>query len=474
MTSQHLPHSQQPSSLTEQVPDAQHLNPAMTDDAWVEVVQRMDEIYADLVNSQVELEEKNTELEQAHQFIESVLSSMHDVLVVTDIDGKIQRVNRTLENLIGKTSETLNGESLSSLFPASSAPQVDEFPEKIRSGNLVDCEVDMLNSHADSIPMAITCKAHYDVKGRLLGSVLTGRPLDEIRRAYRQLKETHEALKATQQQLIQSEKMASLGRLIAGVAHELNNPISFVFGNMYVLQGYEKRIREYLDGVHNNISIEERDHLRNSLKIDHILSDITPLLEGSLEGSERVKNIVEELRRFSTPKHNEVVSFNLVELIHNAVHWVMHSARTKPELVFSMPDALHITANEGYVNQILINLLQNALDALEIGGQKGNAVLEIAVTEAEESVNIAIRDNGSGISEENILRVFDPFFTTKPVGKGTGLGLYISYGLATEQCNGSLLVENHSDGGAVFTLSLPVGKDIACNVSTESEGERNV
>lgn len=184
----------------------------------------MDDIYADLVNSQVALEEKNAELEQAHQFIESVLSSMHDVLVVTDINGNIQRVNRTMENLIGKTSEALNGEPLSRLFPASSALQIDEFPEKIRSGNLVDCEIDMLNSEADSIPMAVTCKAHYDVEGRLIGSVLTGRPLDEIRRAYRQLQETHEALKATQQQLIQSEKMASLGRLIAGVAHELNNP----------------------------------------------------------------------------------------------------------------------------------------------------------------------------------------------------------------------------------------------------------
>ncbi len=453
MASQHISHSQQPSSLMEQVPDAQHLNPAMPDDAWVEVIHRMDDIYADLVNSQVALEEKNAELEQAHQFIESVLSSMHDVLVVTDINGNIQRVNRTMENLIGKTSEALNGEPLSRLFPASSALQIDEFPEKVRSGNLVDCEIDMLNSEADSIPMAVTCKAHYDVEGRLIGSVLTGRPLDEIRRAYRQLQETHEALKATQQQLIQSEKMASLGRLIAGVAHELNNPISFVFGNMYALQGYEKRLRKYLDGVHNNIDIEARDRLRETLKIDTMLNDIKPLLEGSLEGSERVKNIVEELRRFSTPKQNEVESFDLIQLIHSASHWVTQSARNKPKLMIHTPDTLSVTANKGYIHQILINLLQNALDALN---ESENPLLEITVTEAEESIDISIRDNGFGISEENILCVFDPFFTTKPVGKGTGLGLYISYGLATEQCNGSLLVENHRDGGAVFTLSLPI------------------
>jgi len=439
-------------SLTEQVADAQHLNPAMADDAWVEVIQRMDVIYADLVNSQVALEEKNAELEQAQQFIESVLSSMHDVLVVTNIDGRIQRSNLTLEKLTGKNSKELEGKPLNILFPKTAITQVDEFPEKIRSGNLVDCEIDMLDANGNSVPMAVTCKAHFDYEGRLLGSVLTGRPLDEIRRAYRELQETHEALKATQQQLIQSEKMASLGRLVAGVAHELNNPISFVFGNMHALQSYEKRFREYLDAVHQNISIEEREELRKKLKIDRILGDIQPLLEGSLEGAERVKTIVEELRRFATPQNNKITEFDLVELINNAIHWVTHSARKKPKLITTMPDEFFITANEGYIHQILINLLQNALDALE-----GNAqpMLMVTIKEDAETATIFIQDNGAGIPEENLLKLFDPFFTTKPVGKGTGLGLYISYGLATEQCNASLQVENHENGGAIFTLSLP-------------------
>jgi two-component system sensor histidine kinase HupT/HoxJ len=447
-----VPQNQPQHSLTEQVPDAQHLNPATADDAWVEVIQRMDVIYADLVNSQVALEEKNAELEQAQQFIESVLSSMHDVLVVTNIDGNIQRVNSTLEKLTGKDNTEHCNQPLNTLFPKAASSQVDEFPEKIRSGNLVDCEIDMLNATGESIPMAVTCKAHYDYKGRLLGSVLTGRPLDEIRRAYRELKETHEALKATQQQLIQSEKMASLGRLVAGVAHELNNPISFVFGNMHALQSYEKRFRKYLEAVHKNISIEEREVLRKQLKIDHIMYDIKPLIEGSLEGSERVKTIVEELRRFATPKNNEITQFDLVELINNSIHWVTHSARKKPKLITAMPNELFITANEGYIHQILINLLQNALDALE---DSVHPTLMVTIKEDSDTVTIIIQDTGTGIPEENLVKLFDPFFTTKPVGKGTGLGLYISYGLATEQCNSSLQVQNHPDGGALFTLSLP-------------------
>jgi len=448
MASHKLPHH----SLTEQVADAQHLNPAMADDAWVEVIQRMDVIYADLVNSQVALEEKNAELEQTHQFIESVLSSMHDVLVVTNIDGKVKRTNLALEKLTGKDSKALCDKPLNILFPTAAISQVDEFPEKIRSGNLVDCEIDMLNAKGESVPMAVTCKAHYDYEGRLLGSVLTGRPLDEIRKAYRELKETHEALKSTQQQLIQSEKMASLGRLVAGVAHELNNPISFVFGNMYALQSYEKRFRKYLEAVHENISTKEREKLRKQLKIDRIMDDIKPLIEGSLEGSERVKTIVEELRRFATPKNNKITEFDLVELINNSIHWVTHSARKKPKLITATPDELFIAANEGYIHQILINLLQNALDALENITQ---ATLMVTIKEDANTATLTIQDNGVGIPEENLVKLFDPFFTTKPIGKGTGLGLYISYGLATEQCNGSLHVENHENGGAIFTLSVP-------------------
>ncbi len=442
-----------PPSVAAHAPQPSQRVDSMTDEAWIEVIQRMDAIYADLVTYQVALEEKNAELEQAQQFIESVLSSMHDVLVVADIDGRIQRVNASLERLVGKPAATLKGQPLATLFPASAAPLVREFPRKIRSGNLVDCEISMLDAAGNEALMAVTCKAHYAHDGRLLGSVLTGRPLDEIRRAYRELKETHERLKATQQQLIQSEKMASLGRLVAGVAHELNNPISFVFGNMYALRSYEQRFREYLDAVHRDVPLAEREALRRRLKIDRILDDIGPLLEGSLEGAERVRDIVQELRRFSTPKNDVPEAFDLVALIRSAVHWVMQSAREKPAVTLALPARFEIVGKEGYVQQILINLLQNALDAVE---EVARPCIDVALQAVNGEVEIVIHDNGPGIDEANLLRVFDPFFTTKAVGKGTGLGLYISYGLATEQCGGRLEAGNHPDGGAVFTLALPV------------------
>lgn len=444
----------QTTSLTSQISQNLPSTDGMPDSAWVEVIQRMDEIYADLVNHQVLIEEKNAALEEAHQFIESILASMHDVLVVTDINGNIQRVNQSLEKFTEKTSDKLFGKPLSILFPKNAELQINEFPEHIRSGKLVVCEVDMLDSKSTPLPMAITCSARYHLDGRLLGSVLTGKPLDEIRRAYRELKKTHEELQATQQQLIQSEKMASLGRLVAGVAHELNNPISFVYGNMYALQGYKKRFQKYINAIHDNISLEQREVLRHELKVDHMLKDIDPLIDGSLEGAQRVSTIVQELKRFATPKNNQIAHFDLVKLLENSIQWIVKSARIPPQINTHLPDELIIKANEGYIQQILLNLIQNALDATE---ELDQPCLTIELEKTSRSAIIQIKDNGAGISEEHLLRVFDPFFTTKPVGKGTGLGLYISYGLATEQCNATLQANNNPDSGANFTLTLPLG-----------------
>ncbi|MFZ1231910.1 MAG: ATP-binding protein [Thiofilum sp.] len=278
----------------------------------------------------------------------------------------------------------------------------------------------------------------------------------ELERAYTELKQAHQALKDTQQQLIQSEKMASLGRLVAGVAHELNNPISFVFANMHALLGYEKRFLQYLEAIHNNVSLAQREQLRKQLRIDRIMSDIRPLLEGSMEGAERVSEIVKNLRQFSTPASQKPEVFDLVALCKRTVLWLVRSASIKIEVVHDCPEQLMIYNYEGYVSQILVNLVQNALDAME---HQAQPCLSTALQIKDSQVWVQIRDNGTGINELDLHKLFDPFYTTKPIGKGTGLGLYISYGLATEQCRGSLSARNYYEkgqNGALFELSLPL------------------
>jgi len=184
------------------------------------------------------------------------------------------------------------------------------------------------------------------------------------------------------------------------------------------------------------------------------MEDIEPLVEGSLEGAERVSEIVQNLRSFTTPQESKQQDFDLIPVLKRATSWVLKTIASEPEIVTDYPDKLPLFSNEGYVHQILINLLQNAIDAVS---KQKDARLEISVLQDAQHNHIQIHDNGPGISEENLVKIFDPFFTTKSVGSGTGLGLYISYGLATEQCRGNLTASNHVDGGAVFVLSLPKG-----------------
>ncbi len=423
-----------------------------TENAWIEVIQKMDMVYADLVHYQVELEQKNAELEEAQQFIRSVLESMTEVLIVCDIQGRILQVNQALEDLTGKPKKALLNRPFNELFGLESQPLVEQFAEKLGSDAIVDCEVNLQTLDGASMPLAMNCSSRYDVKGRLVGMVLMGRPVGELRRAYEDLNKTHRELKQTQEQLVHSEKMASLGRLVAGVAHELNNPISVVFGNMHALKRYGERINDYLHDAGAHLEPELNQRLRHNHRIDKIEADMGPLIEGTMEGAERISKIVLDLRRYSGIQREKPEPFDLGQTVMTATQWVIKAAREKPEVGYELPDDLQIRGRQGQVHQILINLVQNAIDVME--GQQPPR-LEIACSRDEENAWISVHDSGPGIPDADLKKLFDPFFTTKAVGKGTGLGLYISYGLARDM-GGDLWASNHPDGGAVFTLLLPL------------------
>lgn len=423
-----------------------------TESAWIEVIHKMDSVYADLVRYQVELEQKNSALEEAQQFISSVLSAMTDVLIVCDNDGVIQQVNAALENITGMPGSAFLQRPIDVLFAEESASMIDQFPEKLGEESLVDCEVSLACADGSSAPLAMNCSSRYDHDGRLVGMVLIGRPVGELRLAYDDLHRAHRDLKQTQRQLVHSEKMASLGRLVAGVAHELNNPISFVFGNMHALKRYGSRINSYLAHIDANDDPETLLRLRSDLKIDRILEDMEPLIEGTLEGAERVSDIVQDLRRYSGSQKEEPSQFDLTSSVTKAVEWVIRASRVKPEVIYELPEEFPILGCKGQIHQILVNLVQNAVDAMSSMQQPK---LRLVIRTDKESTIIQVMDYGPGIASEDLAHVFDPFFTRKPVGQGTGLGLYISYGLARD-IGGDLTAENNDEGGAVFSLTLPV------------------
>ena len=422
---------------------------------WMDVIQKMDEVYTRLIDDEVELEKKNAELEQSQQFIFSVLTSMSDVLVVCDANGLIEQANAALCELAGRPEDQLRGTQLYALLAdASSVALARAAMDKAdapRAGEAI--ELNLLDRQGQAVSVDANCTPRIGGNGRRVGTVWVGRPTAELKRAYHEMRAAHEALKRTQQQLLHSEKMASLGQLVAGVAHELNNPISFVLGNVHALRKYCDRLQTYITAVHAHAHEPEPvlQALRQMLRIEHLMGDLPSLIEGTLEGAQRTADIVHGLKRFSAMDPEERKPVNLIEVIERAIHWVQKGRATPVEVRWQPGGQCMVMGSAGQLQQVMMNLLQNGFDAV---GHSPSPRVWVSVEVADGQVRVALRDNGPGIAPEHLLRIFDPFFTTKPVGKGTGLGLSISYGIV-EQHGGRLSARNAAGGGAEFLLELP-------------------
>jgi two-component system sensor histidine kinase HupT/HoxJ len=429
---------------------------AAEDGIWLDVIRKMDEVYNDLLQYEVALEEKNAALEDSQQFISSVLTSMSDLLIVCSRSGAIESVNQALASLLGMDPAALNGRMVFDLFAddESRARAGRVFAEHGGSA-VADCEMQLKAANGSVIQVSLNCTPRYNGVGKMLGLVITGRPVGELRRAYQALRRAHEDLKTTQQQLVHSEKMASLGRLVAGVAHELNNPISFVYGNAMAMKRYAERFSRYLQAIHEDIPSAQRQELRKELRIDRMLEDLPALIDGTVEGAERTRDIVDALKRFSANDRDERRVFDLVEVIERSVHWVSKAVGAQFLVRLDLPERLDVIGSPGQMQQVVVNLVQNAADATAKAREHW---LEVSAVVADGDVTLSFRDSGSGIDAEHLGKLFDPFFTTKPVGQGTGLGLTISYGIV-ERHGGKLSAANHPKGGALFLLKLPLAEN---------------
>jgi two-component system sensor histidine kinase HupT/HoxJ len=425
--------------------------------AWLDVIRKMDEVYSQLIADEVALEEKNAALEQSQQFIFGLLASMSDVLVACNRQGRIEETNAALCALVGRDDHALRGQPLSALLAnADSERRAAELTAQVHGpGAAASAELDLLDAQGQRVPVDFNCSLRRNAAGRAVGHVFVGRPMGELKRAYHELRETHEALKRTQQQLLHSEKMASLGRLVAGVAHELNNPISFVLGNVEALRRYSERLQGYLAAVHAEPQPPALQAQRRQLRIDVLMADLPSLIDGMIEGAQRTADIVNGLKRFSVVDREERVRVELGVIVERAVHWVRKGTAPGFEVVVGPPrDAAHVLASAGQLLQVFMNLIQNAADACA-GVPSPRLVITQQVDAAAGRVRLAFEDNGPGIPPEHLPRVFDPFFSTKPVGQGTGLGLSISYGIV-EQHGGHIRAESPPGGGARFVVELPL------------------
>ncbi|EJW11494.1 Signal transduction histidine kinase HoxJ (hydrogenase regulation) [Rhodovulum sp. PH10] len=272
--------------------------------------------------------------------------------------------------------------------------------------------------------------------------------------AYAALDRAHRDLQQAQRTLVEQEKMASIGRLVAGVAHELNNPISFVYGNIHALDRYRRSLEAYLAEVHAGGAPDDLARLRRDLKIDPLLADLGPLIEGTLEGAVRISDIVRNLRRLSFGNPGERRPIDLEAVIRTAAQWAQRAKNSRAALTIDASTRARAKGDEGQIHQVVVNLVDNALDA--VAGVSRPAVA-VSLTAEGDDVLITVADNGPGIAPAITDKIFEPFFTTKPVGQGTGLGLWISYAIAAEH-GGSLAHVARPGGGACLVLRLPADR----------------
>jgi signal transduction histidine kinase len=265
-------------------------------------------------------------------------------------------------------------------------------------------------------------------------------------------------LKETQQMLIHSEKMNAMGQLVAGVAHELNNPIAFVYSNLFSIEKYVGEVFQSYHEVEGLIDLESSPDLkirvakiRQENELDFLSEDISDMVKESKIGIERVKTIVEDLRRFSRLDESAVKTIDLIENIKSTIS-ISRSELTRKSinLEFIAPDHLLVGCYPGQLNQAILNVLINAIYAVDSGGK-----IVLSVEEDDPNILISIKDNGCGILEEIRDRIFDPFFTTKPVGSGTGLGLSITYKIVSDLHKGSIEVTSGPEMGTIFKLIIP-------------------
>jgi signal transduction histidine kinase len=284
------------------------------------------------------------------------------------------------------------------------------------------------------------------------------------------LRETKNELAQTQGHLVKQEKMAALGQLVAGVAHELNNPISFVYSNTILLRdSYNQlhRLLEFYDGAEGmpqEIAAEAKE-IKTQIDYEYLVGDIPQALDDCHEGSRRVRDIVLNLKTFSRLDDTESQLADITEGIESTIKIIGHLFR--PDRVRLHKDYTELPKIEcyaGQLSQVWMNLLTNAAQAM---GNKGD--LWISSKIEGDNVVVKIRDNGPGIPEEILRRIFDPFFTTKAVGEGTGLGLSIVHGII-ERHGGTIQVDSTVGEGTIFTVELPMNKaTVASQPVNESE-----
>lgn len=394
-----------------------------------------------------------SQMEKAKREWEDTMDCISDMVLMCDTFGKIKRCNRPVIELAGLTYEQVIDKNWMTLLTGAGIQVVDFDGQH---GNLFDP-----NSQR-SYEMNVS-PIRQPESPLQSGTVVSIHDTTVMKTMNSKLEQAYTELQQTQSQVMQQEKMASIGQLAAGVAHEINNPMGFISSNLSSLGKYMEKISafnaalvEAVNSTGDSATLDKLNDLRKKMKIDFILGDISGLLAESRDGAERVRRIVQDLKSFSHVDEVQCKPFSVNECLTSTLNMARNEIKYIADVEQDYdPDLPLLNCYPQQLNQVFMNILVNAAHAMESHG-----VIAIKTTRESDDIVVRISDTGKGIAPENLNRIFEPFFTTKEVGKGTGLGLSISYDIVKKH-GGVMTVESEVGIGTTFTIRLPLNHTFA-------------
>ena len=410
---------------------------------------------------------RNKEIQQSEERFRQFAEHINDVFWVTSADGgQVVYASPAFESIWGISREKLyqdpnlwreviHFEDINSVIgPGLKMCGLEENEEEFRIIR-PDNKIVWINNRAYTVK---------DEKGeivRILGvakDITSKKEFEhQLNSQNKELKEANAKLQEAQNQLLQSEKMASVGQLAAGVAHEINNPAGYVNSNICTLKEYTQNIFKLLSKYEDNVpclsseKIEEIDNIKREIEYEYLKTDVNDLISESLEGLSRLKNIVQDLKDFSRVDQAEWQWADIHQGIDSTLNIVHNELKYKADVIKDYGNLPEVECIASQINQVVMNMLVNAAHAID---ERGSITIQTGMN-GNDWIWVKIADTGKGISKENIRKIFDPFFTTKPVGEGTGLGMSLSYSII-ERHAGNIEVESEIGKGTTFTINIPV------------------
>ena len=430
----------------------------------------------------------NREIIYRPDFFENILRHMVDILIVANPDATVRFINQTAIDALQYSIEDVDGMPVGKLFDDGELHLFTLIKKLVTDGELRNKGMNLMSKDGSRIPVVLNGSLIRNEDNKIDAVVLIARDMRDIYQLITELSQlnedleervknrtdelrvardaSEEALKKLQQaqaQLVQNDKMASVGQLSAGIAHEINNPTGFVLSNLKTLEEYINDIRclitEYDTLLQRCVGISDEDvscivknieKFKEKIDVVFLLHDIAQIFKETQDGMRRISKIVRDMKEFSHAGSDKPEYTDVNKGLESTLNIVWNEIKYKSEVKTLYGDIPQVLCYPQQLNQVFMNILVNAAHAIE-----GRGVITLRTFSENGNVVIEISDTGKGISPEHLSRIFEPFFTTKPVGMGTGLGLSVAYAIIKKH-NGEITVDSKVGAGTRFQVCIPV------------------